>query len=97
MYNANIKIGKDMSKTGKTRKPGRVRLICIRCSAEFSTHSTNRKICYKCQPKCREIHYFNGVPQTKEVKEENNKTKKIKIKAGKTEENKEQVTLQEKI
>ena len=43
----------------KDRKPGRVTLKCVRCTKEFSTHSTNRDHCHECKPKCGEVHYFN--------------------------------------
>lgn len=39
-------------------KSGRVKLNCIKCGKEFSTHSSNRKLCHTCLPKCRERHYF---------------------------------------
>ena len=53
------------------KKPGRVKLICTKCSGSFSTHSSNRQICYKCIGKCREIHYFKGIlaSQAKNKKE----------------------------
>ena len=53
----------------KLKKPGRVRLNCSRCGAPFSTHSSNRGVCFSCKPKCREIHTFNNV----ESKEGNKK------------------------
>lgn len=68
------------------KKPGRVRSICIRCEANFSTHSSNRQMCHKCLPKCREKHYFLEVPQTKTDGKE-----------GKNKENKEQNKEEEKI
>ena len=43
----------------KNSKPGRVRLNCDLCGKEFSTHSSDRTTCYKCKPKCYEIHYFD--------------------------------------
>jgi len=46
-------------------KPGRVELICIKCEDKFSTHSSNRKKCHKCLPKCRERHYFLAAEQKK--------------------------------
>lgn len=39
-------------------KSGRVKLVCDLCSKEFKTHSSNRKSCHKCKPKCRERHSF---------------------------------------
>lgn len=42
----------------KEKKPGRVTLICDKCEAKFSTHSSNRVKCHKCLPKCKEKHYF---------------------------------------
>ena len=47
-----------MKKTSKGM--GRVKLVCKRCQAEFSTHSSNRDVCHKCKPKCRETHYFDN-------------------------------------
>jgi hypothetical protein len=44
---------------GRCKKPGRFYLTCTRCKKEFSTHSTNRKQCHTCLPKCREIHAFH--------------------------------------
>ena len=43
------------------KKAGRVKIRCCKCEKEFSTHSTNRKHCYKCIPKCKEIHLFKGI------------------------------------
>ncbi len=43
----------------KERKHGRVRLNCDKCGVEFSTHSSNRNLCYKCKPKCYEWHDFS--------------------------------------
>ena len=40
------------------KKQGRVKLICNVCEKDFSTHSSNRKKCHTCQPKCKEKHYF---------------------------------------
>jgi len=40
------------------KNPGRVELVCDLCSNKFKTHSTNRKSCHKCKPKCRERHSF---------------------------------------
>ena len=48
-----------MKKEIKVKIPGRVKLVCINCGKEFTTHSTNREKCYRCLPKCTEIHYFN--------------------------------------
>jgi hypothetical protein len=44
----------------KEKKLGRVKLICVKeeCDNKFSTHSSNRTVCHKCKPKCREIHIF---------------------------------------
>lgn len=39
-------------------KVGRRKLVCNKCSKEFSTHSTDRNVCYKCKDYCREKHYF---------------------------------------
>jgi len=50
----------------KIKFPGRVRLNCRICGKEFSTHSSNRKECHKCKPKCRETHYF--IRNKKEIK-----------------------------
>ena len=41
----------------KAKVPGRRKLVC-ECVSEFSTHSSNRKKCHVCKPKCREIHTF---------------------------------------
>ena len=43
----------------KEKIPGRIKLICMRCEKEFSTHSTNRDKCHTCLPKCTEIHDFH--------------------------------------
>jgi hypothetical protein len=67
------------------KKPGRVKLICIKCEDEFKTHSSNRRMCHKCLPKCKERHYFYAKPQKKEEKDV-----KVEEKAGKVEENIEQ-------
>lgn len=64
---------------GKLKTPGRVRLLCIKCEKEFSTHSTNRKHCHKCLPKCTERHEFLS------------RAINIENKAGKTKKNIEQV------
>lgn len=40
------------------KKPGRRKLKCTQCGKPFSTHSTNRDVCHRCKPKCKEIHYF---------------------------------------
>ena len=52
-------------------KPGRVELVCGRCKTKFSTHSTNRTLCHKCLPKCKEIHLFkkDGVKRAKLTEE----------------------------
>lgn len=42
----------------KDKIPGRQKLICNKCEATFSTHSSNRDLCHKCKPKCQEKHYF---------------------------------------
>lgn len=55
-------------KTKKVSRPGRVRLNCSQCKAEFSTHSSNRTKCYKCLPKCTELHVF--LPNSKKKKSE---------------------------
>lgn len=39
----------------------RIKLKCIKpdCGTEFSKYGNNpREVCYKCKPKCNEIHYF---------------------------------------
>jgi len=66
-----------------TKKPGRVKLICVVCEKEFSTHSSNREKCHKCLPKCTERHYFFEVPKTKENEEGLRKAGKDGKKAGK--------------
>lgn len=40
---------------------GRQTLKCANeaCGKDFSTHSSNRTVCHKCKPKCRDIHYFD--------------------------------------
>jgi len=56
----------------KEKKPGRVKLNCTRCGKEFSTHSSNRKECHTCKPKCAEKHYFTELldSRKKEQKKE---------------------------
>jgi hypothetical protein len=49
-------------KVKKPCKPGRFTRPCVRCKNEFRTHSSNRDVCHKCLPKCREIHHFKGTP-----------------------------------
>lgn len=49
------------------RDSARRKLICIRCENEFSTYSSNRQLCHKCLPKCREKHYFYNVPDKKKT------------------------------
>jgi hypothetical protein len=74
------------------KEKGRVKLTCKRCQATFSTHSSNRDVCHKCRPKCREIHYFEGILKTQKKVEKEKKEKeqvsenKGKAKAKKTEE-----------
>ena len=43
----------------KLKKPGQVKLTCIKCGALFKTHSNNHTMCHKCKPKCRERHTFS--------------------------------------
>lgn len=65
-------------------KPGRFKRVCNKCGKPFSTHSTNRYICYRCKDYCRETHYFYNVkPKEKKVekKEEKRVEKKIEEKA----------------
>ena len=50
------------------KKPGRVKLVCNKCQKPFSTHSTNRNMCYKCKDYCRETHYFFNQPKKTEAK-----------------------------
>jgi len=50
------------------KQPGRRKLNCKRCGAEFSTHSSNRDVCHTCIPKCKEIHYFEGILKTQAKK-----------------------------
>ena len=50
---------KNEKTVNKVKFPGRVKLICQRCEENFSTHSSNRKVCHKCKPKCKERHYFD--------------------------------------
>jgi len=38
---------------------GRENRECSKCGQKFSTHSSDRKLCHACKPKCREIHHFN--------------------------------------
>jgi len=42
----------------KSKTPGRVELVCDVCSSKFKTHSSNRKSCHKCKPKCRDRNIF---------------------------------------
>ena len=59
----------------KEKKPGRVTLKCVKCGAEFSTHSSNRDHCYACKQKCYEIHRFDeGANAVHNRKENNEKT-----------------------
>jgi len=46
-------------------KAGRRKLVCNKCGAQFSTHSTDRNMCYKCKDYCRDKHFFfNTKPKT---------------------------------
>lgn len=47
---------------------------CVKCHLKFSTHSTNRFICYECKPKCREVHDFD--PGYKKMLDDRREAKK---------------------
>lgn len=64
----------------KNKIPGRRKLKCIRCEKEFSTHSSNRDKCYKCVPKCKEIHEFPNKKKVQKPAEKNNSSIVIEIK-----------------
>lgn len=59
-------------------KSGRRSLECIKCQQVFSTHSSNRELCYKCKPKCRERHVFYINAKPVEVEKETKEVKKVK-------------------
>jgi len=42
----------------KSNYVGRQIITCNKCGKPSSTHSTNRNMCYRCKPKCKEIHWF---------------------------------------
>ena len=42
----------------KSKIPGRVELVCDLCGKKFKTHSSNRKSCHACKPKCRDRNIF---------------------------------------
>ena len=46
----------------KECKPGRWKRVCSACKGDFSTHSSDREVCHKCRPKCRETHEFKKRP-----------------------------------
>jgi len=62
----------------KSEYVGRVKKNCKRCNDLFSTHSSNRDLCHKCRPKCRERHYFfvNKKNRQEILKDLENKEKK---------------------
>jgi len=53
----------------KVKKAGRVRSSCIKCGSEYSTHSSNRNMCHKCKPKCRERHRFVAAVKPKKTEQ----------------------------
>lgn len=63
----------------KMKKPGRVKLICMKCEDEFKTHSSNRKVCHKCKPKCTEKHYFFAADMRKTAEKEGKLKQSIEL------------------
>ena len=55
--------------TKKEKTLGRVKLNCKRCTAAFSTHSSNRDVCHTCKPKCAEVHDFTELMTSRKKKE----------------------------
>lgn len=53
---------------------GRQKLNCNKCGKTFSTHSTNRNMCYTCKPKCKEIHWFSKQDSERALQAKNKAT-----------------------